>query len=194
MTIHTATERMLLRRFTPDDLGLLVELDSDPLVMHHINGGFPTPPEVVRDKVLPRILGYYERYERLGFWAAVDPARAEFLGWFHFRPPTTAPPGATGTAELGYRLRRAAWGRGYAAEGARALIRTGFTDPGLHRVTAITRATHSASRRVMEKSGLSFRRVAPDSGGDIVEYALDRTAWARRVDGHGARDTPATGP
>ncbi|MFC3994337.1 GNAT family N-acetyltransferase [Nocardiopsis sediminis] len=175
--IHTETERMVLRRFTPDDLALLVELDSDPLVMRHINGGRPTPPAVMRDEILPKILGYYDRYERLGIWAAVEKDSGAFLGWFHFRPPKAAPPHDTGTAELGYRLRRAVWGRGYATEGSRALVRTGFADPGLHRVVALARAANTASCRVMEKAGLSLVREVSEPEGDLVEYGLDRPTW-----------------
>jgi RimJ/RimL family protein N-acetyltransferase len=55
--------------------------------------------------------------------------------------------------ELGYRLRRQAWGRGYATEGSRALIRNGFTELGVRRVFATTMAVNLGSRRVLEKAG-----------------------------------------
>src|SRR5947209_20555810 len=60
---------------------------------------------------------------------------------------------------LGYRLRKAAWGHGYATEGARALIRKGFTELGVQRVFATTYQDNRASRRVMEKSGLTLVRT-----------------------------------
>ena len=46
-----------------------------------------------------------------GFWAAVERSTGQFIGWFHLRPDEGAQPGEV---ELGYRLRRSAWGRGYA--------------------------------------------------------------------------------
>ncbi|MFN8538327.1 MAG: GNAT family N-acetyltransferase [Thermomicrobiales bacterium] len=54
---------------------------------------------------------------------------------------------------LGYRLRRAAWGKGYVTEGARALLDKGFAELGARRVSAETHEFNRASRRVMEKLG-----------------------------------------
>lgn len=56
--------------------------------------------------------------------------------------------------ELGYRLHKAAWGKGYATEGSRALIDKGFAEHGVERVAAFMMVVNVASRRVMEKAGL----------------------------------------
>lgn len=181
--VHLTTPRLELRRFTADDVDLLVELDSDPDVMHFITGGRSTPREEIESDVLPHYLGWYERSDRYGFWAAVEHESGEFLGWFHFRPERGAP---EDEPELGYRLRKAAWGKGYAAEGARALVDAGFRDHGVRRVVAQTMTVHIASRRVMEKAGLRLIRtfhqpwpdpIPGDEHGD-VEYALTREEWA----------------
>lgn len=174
------TSRLTLRRFTGADVDNLVELDSDPEVMRYLNGGTPTPREEVRSRVLPAILGYYERYEAFGYWAAQERSTERFLGWFHFRPGREP---RDGEIELGYRLRRSAWGKGYATEGSRALIRKGFTELGVERVVAETLTVNLASRRVMEKSGLTYVRTfhREDLGaiGDdgVVEYALTKPDW-----------------
>src|SRR5947209_2713450 len=123
MDVFLETERLVLRRFTPEDVDAVVELDSDPEVMRYITGGAPTPREEIEQEYLPSWLGYYARFAGLGFWAAQEKATGEFIGWFHFRPPDGHAPD---DVELGYRLRRAAWGKGYATEGARALIARGF--------------------------------------------------------------------
>ena len=183
--VFLETERLLLRRFTGDDVENLVELDSDPEVMHFITGGRTTPREEVENELLPAFLDHYERYAGYGFWAAIEKSTGRFLGWFHFRPAEGAPPDEV---ELGYRLRRSAWGKGYATEGSRALIDKGFAELGVERVVAFAFAmvVNTASRRVMEKSGLRFVRVFhqpwPDyiegeEEGD-VEYALSRGEWA----------------
>ena len=67
--------------------------------------------------------------------------------------------------ELGYRLRKSAWGKGYATEGSRALIRKGFTEYGVQRVVAAAMAVNQASRRVMGKAvpGQYWPRPAPNS-------------------------------
>ena len=182
MQVFLETDRLVLRRFTAADADNLVDLDADPDVMRFITGGIATSREEIQNEVLPAFLAYYQRYEGYGFWAAIEKATGEFLGWFHFRP---RPDAAPGQVELGYRLRKSAWGRGYATEGSRALIRRGFTESGVQRVTAEAMAVNQASRRVMEKAGLKLVRTFhqpwpyPIDGNEYgdVEYALDKTGW-----------------
>jgi RimJ/RimL family protein N-acetyltransferase len=182
MRIFLETERLVLRQFTADDVENLVELDSDPDVMHFITGGRPTPRREIETDVLPAFLDYYERFEGYGFWAAIEKSSGRFVGWFHFRPAKDAQPDEV---ELGYRLLKSVWGMGYATEGSRALIHKGFTELGVQRVVAFTMVVHVASRRVMERAGLrlvrTFHQPWPDyiegeEEGD-VEYALLRSEW-----------------
>ena len=184
MQVFLETARLELRRFTDDDVENLVELDSDPDVMRFINGGRPTPRDEIESEFLPAILDHYERYAGYGFWAAVEKSTERFVGWFHFRPAQGAAPDEV---ELGYRLRRSAWGKGYATEGSRALIDKGFNDLGVQRVVASTMVVNVASRRVMENAGLKFVRnfhrpwpdyIEGEEEGD-VEYALLRSEWER---------------
>ena len=180
MQVFLETERLALRRFTMADAGSLVSLDADPDVMRFVTGGIPTSREEIENEILPAFLGYHQRYEDFGFWAAIEKATGEFLGWFHFRPRQDAAPGEV---ELGYRLRKSAWGKGYATEGSRALIRKGFTEFGVQRVVAEAMAVNQASRRVMQKAGLKLVRTFhqpwpfPIDGDQfgVVEYALDKT-------------------
>jgi RimJ/RimL family protein N-acetyltransferase len=181
--VFLETDRLVLRQFTEADLDNLVELDSDPEVMHWVNGGRPTPRAALRDD-LSWYIGYYERYPGFGFWAANEKSSGDFLGWFHFRPQPGVDVNLT-EPELGYRLRKSAWGKGYGTEGARALIHRGFADPRVQRVVASTDAINIASRRVMEKCGMVLVRTffgpRPDDPDgavlEAVEYALERSAW-----------------
>jgi RimJ/RimL family protein N-acetyltransferase len=184
MDVYLETARLRLRRFTAGDVDRLVELDSDPAVMRFISGGRPTPRAEVEGELLPWWLAYYERYDGYGFWAAIEKASGEFIGWFHLRPHDESTPDEP---ELGYRLRAASWGMGYATEGSRALIDRAFRELGAVRVSAETMAVNSASRRVMEKAGLRYVRtfqqewpdtIDGDEHGD-VEYALTRAEWAQ---------------
>ncbi len=168
MQVFLETDRLVLRRFTEADVDNLFDLDSDPDVMRFINGGRPTPRDVIQNDTLPRFLHYYERFAGYGFWAAVEKATGEFLGWFHFRPPQGASPDE---AELGYRLRKSAWGKGYGTEGSRALIRKGFTELGVQRVVASTMVVNVASWRVMEKAGLTLERTFHQSWPDLIDGA-----------------------
>ena len=196
MGVLLTTARLILRRFTAADADYLFALDNDPAVMRYINGGTPTPRRVIEAEILPRFMRYDERYPGYGFWAAEEKAGRAFLGWFSFRPTQDRP----GELALGYRFRQAVWGRGYASEGARALIDKGFTEWGVACVVAGTYEENLASRRVMEKVGLTFRRAFRPSAaeilnsetshitsaevweGDEVEYALERAEWEGKVD------------
>lgn len=178
--VFLETDRLMLRRFTPADVDLLVDLDSDPEVLRYI--GRPRSRDEIETDILPRFLRYYERFPGYGFWAAIEKSTGEFVGWFHFRPAEDAP---LDEPELGYRLRKSAWGKGYATEGSRALIDKGFTELGARRVVASTMAVNTGSRRVMEKAGLRFVRTFhlefddPIEGTEHgeVEYALTRDDW-----------------
>jgi RimJ/RimL family protein N-acetyltransferase len=182
------TPRLTLRQFTAADVDQLVMLDSDPEVMHFITGGLPTPRSEIADVILPFWLNFYEVPPVAGFWAAEDRTSGDFLGWFHLRPGENR---AADEPELGYRLRRQSWGTGLATEGSRALIDLAFIKGGACRVVAETMFVHAASRRVMEKAGMTLVRVfradwpypiPGDEFGD-VEYAIERKDWEIRGSG-----------
>lgn len=182
MSVFLETPRLRLRRFTEADEDDLADLHGDPEVMRYITGERPTPREEIRDRILPVVLlGSYQRFEGFGYWVAEHRVTRGFLGWFLFRPRRPEP--REGEIELGYRLRRSAWGKGYATEGSVALVRKGFSELGVERVFAETMAVNHGSRRVMEKAGLTLDRIfhrQDDIDGaehDMVEYALNRAEW-----------------
>lgn len=179
MDVYLKTERLVLRKFTAGDVDLLAELDSDPEVMRHLTGQ-PTPREEIEQKALPGILVAYGRHPGLGTFAAHERASGRFIGWFGLHPTNDAK-----AVDVGYRLNREAWGRGYATEGTKALIAKAFTELGMDRVVADTMAVNTRSRQVMMRSGLRFVRVfhvhfddpLPGTEYGEVEYALDRDTW-----------------
>lgn len=184
MRVLLRTERLTLRQFVVSDVEALVDLDADPEVMRFITGGRPTSRALIESRLLPMYLAQYLAGDEYGRWAAVENWTGAFLGFFHLRPAPGQPPDAP---ELGYRLRRSAWGQGLATEGSRAVIDRGFTELGAQRVTAQTMAVNLASRRVLEKLGMAPTRMVrmdwPEhvdgrEQGDI-EYALTRRTWRR---------------
>ncbi|MBO3743260.1 GNAT family N-acetyltransferase [Actinoplanes flavus] len=187
MDPYLNTERLTLRRFTAADADLLIELDSDPAVMRYLTGGEPTAPDEIRERDLPGILAGYDRWDGdFGVFAAHDRDRGAFVGWFLLRPERTGP---RDEAELGYRLRRAEWGGGYATEGSKALLGKAFTDLGVRLVWAETMAVNEGSRKVMEKIGMTpagTLDTPPDmrtiegweKGG--VRYEITRQRWEQR--------------
>lgn len=189
MYIYVETERLLLRRFTLDDLDDIVALDADPAVMRYVTGGRPTPREEIRDEHLPFELAYYEQSDRYGCWAAIEKGTHAFLGWFRLRP---RPGDSDDEPELGYRLVASAWGRGYATEGSRALIEKAFEHLGVRRVYAMTVLANVGSWRVMEKAGLRRVRVFDQPWPDRIEGEEPGfVEYATRAEWEAARDTGA---
>ena len=189
------SERVRLRHLStsPADIDLLTELDSDPEVMRYLTGGPATPRAFIETSIAPRIEAAAALPPPFGIWAAHDRATDTFLGWFSLSPDRDDP----ATASLGYRLRRDAWGHGYATEVSRALIDRAFATTPLQRVTAQTYEANERSRRVMTRLGMrhsrTFRFTTDDLAaegsfdptgaallpGDDVEYEVAREEWAR---------------
>lgn|SRR5512135_342374 len=177
------TERLRLRRFTLQDVDALVALDADPEVMRYITYGAPTPRSTYEREILPRWFAMYAANPQLGCWAAEELRGGGFLGWVFLRPDRID----ADEQELGYRFMRNAWGRGYATEGALAVIEHGFGRVRAPKISARTLAGNLRSRRVMEKCGLVFERdfVYPEDviqGRDeteraAVKYSITRDAW-----------------
>ena len=196
MIVVLVTERLVVRQFTAADAGALLALDGDPRVMRFIDRKTKSRAQIEAE-VLPRFLAYYAAYRDFGFWAAQGRGGGDFVGWFGLRPVTPsaaamvdwpdAPPGEASVAELGYRLRASTWGRGYATEGARALVRRAFTELAVTRIVATTMAVNTRSRRVLEKAGLKYVRTVhldwpdplPGTEYGEVEYELHRDDWPR---------------
>lgn len=174
------TERLRLEPLTWDHLEPMVDLDSDPEVMRHISGR--ASPREVSVAWMPRRTRPDADARDLGYWAGF--AGQEFLGWWSLALDDDDPD----AAELGYRLRRPAWGHGYATEGAQALVAHGFDTVGLRRIWADTMAVNTGSRAVLEKVGLRIVREyvgewdEPLPGweqGEVV-YAISDAEWRLR--------------
>lgn len=169
------TKTLTLSRCCPDDRADFIGLELDPEVMLFLNGGHAIDheqSEPATSFLMPRGTEPY-------VWTARRRANGAFVGWFCLWPESET------LAELGYRLRRTDWGQGLASEGASALVGWGFQNGGYDRIVATTMAVNHASRRVMEKIGMSYARTVyvdfpdpvPGSEHGEVWYELTRSGW-----------------
>ena len=143
------TLRLALHDITGYHANELYELDSDPRVMRYIGNGRPSTRAQI-DAAMLRLPRAYALYPGLGTWRATRRDTGDFVGWFALKyVPGTA------EVEVGYRLRHGAWGRGFATEGARELVRYGFDDLGLQRIIGVTHPDNLASQHVLQKIGLT---------------------------------------
>ncbi len=157
MKVFLETERMIIRQFTENDAQNIFELDGDPEVMKFLTNGRGTSMEMIKNKIIPLTLEFYEKHEHFGYWAVDEKATGKFIGWFHFRPEKTDANNFD-KIELGYRFKKSAWGKGFATEGARDLIEKGFRDWKINYIFAITLLENVGSQKVMKKAGLKFEK------------------------------------
>ncbi len=166
------TARLTLRPVTPADRADLIALEADPAVMRYLNGGHPVP-----DEGLPGGDYLTPRGTEPEVLAALDRANGRFLGWFALFDDIMVD--GLRTAEIGYRLACAFWGRGIGCEGARALISQALGPMGFDRVRATTMTVNLASRRVMEKAGMHHAATIfpvfadPIPGADLGEVIYE---------------------
>ncbi|MBL7631536.1 GNAT family N-acetyltransferase [Frankia nepalensis] len=176
------TARLELVPLADEHLPYEIELDSDPEVMRYIAPRARTADEVRQRHQIRLALA--AQGDGRGLWAGFG--TAGFIGlWMLMPPESLARRAEPGVAELGYRLLRRHWRRGYAREGAAELVRHGFADLELNRIFAETMAVNAASRATMASVGLRYVRtfhpelaepVAGYEHGD-VEYELHRATW-----------------
>lgn len=159
------TERLLLRPPRPADVEPFALLCADPDVMRHIGLGRP----IDRASAELGFATLLERWRRdgTGLFTVEDGATGAYLGFVGTAPvPTTSV--AAGETEIGWRLRRSAWGRGLAVEGARAVGAHVADTHGVTRVVALIRPENTRSRRVAEKLGLAEEETGRGPRGETV--------------------------
>jgi RimJ/RimL family protein N-acetyltransferase len=159
------TDRLLLRMIRADDLDQLALLLSDPDVVKYVGDGQPSGREEAA-RALESISKHWETHG-FGRWAVVDKSSGEFIGFGGLRS-------LFGTPEVVYHFAKAYWGKGYASEMARAVLRFGFEERGFDRIVAITKPQNAASIRVMDKVGLRFEKHARYYDIDVVQYEIKR--------------------
>ena len=164
------TERLRLRPWTltEDDVAAAFRIYGDPEVMSMM--GLPLDPDLAATRTgLTRIVGRYAEWPGMGLWAVKEVATGAIIGSAGIKPMDGGP-----EIEIGYHLARAAWGKGYATEVARALVDYGFSRLGLTRIVGVARPENQASRRVLQKAGLVEIDTRIVYGTELVYHVLDR--------------------
>ena len=150
------TERLILREWRDEDLPLFAALNSDPEVMEFL------PKLLSREESDERVRSIREHFDLHGFglWAIEVRGAESFVGFVGLSVPKFEQP-FTPCVEIGWRLTRAAWGKGYATEAAQCTLEFGFTQLGLKEIVSFTVPANQRSRRVMERLGMT-RDLAGD--------------------------------
>ncbi len=157
------TERLVLRAWRDTDRADFAALNADPRVGNWLGG---TLDRAASDAMIDRINASIAA-NGFGFWAAERRSDGQLVGAIGIRRLEEAPgPGI----EAGWRLAHAAWGQGYATEGARAALDWGLAHIETPEILAFTAASNLASQAVMRRIGMvpdpsrdfDHPRLAPD--------------------------------
>jgi len=165
------TTRLRLRSFMPDDLDDFASICSDREVMKHIGTGEP----ISRKEAELHMSGYVKYWAKqgLGRFAVTHKEHGELIGYCGFR--LFRYPGLrlfANTPEIVFLRKKTSWGRGLAAEAARACLRYGFEQKKYPRVVAITRGENTASQRALERIGMKQGKNVHYMEFDCAVYSI----------------------
>jgi RimJ/RimL family protein N-acetyltransferase len=166
-------------------------MNADPEVMRH----FPATLTAEQSDQLANWVFEHTRRNGFGPWAVEIPGVAPFVGFTGLSIPSFSA-AFTPCIEVGWRLAREHWGRGYATEAAKAALDFGFNRQGLDEIVSFTVVANAASRRVMEKLGMQrdpgedFDHPSLPEGHALRRHVLYRLAAhdfnsARPAENHG---------
>lgn len=144
------TERLVLRPWREADLEPFAALNADPEVMRF----FPATLDREGSDVMAERIAAQFAEAGFGLWAVEVPGVAPFIGFVGLALQTF-PAHFTPAVEVGWRLAREHWGRGYAPEGGRAAVEYGFDVLGLDEIVSMTIPDNTPSQRVMQKLGMT---------------------------------------
>lgn len=170
------TPRLILRRPVLEDVPALAQINADPEVMKYIGAGRVRTFEQTAEGVERAIREWDERGH--GMFSVDRRDTGEFIGWVALTEPTFLPE-VLPAIEIGWRLGRAHWGRGFATEAAREVLRFGFETCGFDAVLSIRDVANDASRRVMDKLGLhfDFTTRVPSHGQAVAVHSISRAEF-----------------
>ncbi|MDM0017149.1 GNAT family N-acetyltransferase [Variovorax saccharolyticus] len=180
--IRITTQRLQLREWWESDREPYADMNADPMVMRFFAG------LMTREASDRELDGWQSGFDARGWgnWVVETRETASFIGYVGLSIPRRVLP-FTPCVELGYRLARAHWGKGYATEGARAALRVGFEHVGLEEIVSFTPLVNLPSRAVMERVGMvnaneDFDHPNPalPDGSELKRmclYRLSRERW-----------------
>lgn len=143
------TARLRLRPWRESDLAPFAAMNADPLVMEH----FAAPlTREESDAYARRMMAAIEG-RGWGNWALEEIGGEPFVGFAGLSVPSFEAH-FTPCTEIGWRLARSAWGRGYATQAARAALAFGFGELGLAEIVSFTALANARSIAVMERLGM----------------------------------------
>jgi len=172
------TDRLILRELFPGDAADLFELDSDPEVHRYLGGHVITNLEQSQETIT-KVRKQYLDYG-IGRLAIERKDTGECIGWAGLKYETAVRPGIS-YYDLGYRLKRRAWGQGFATEAALASLAYGFDKMNLSLINAAAHVDNGASNHILTKIGMEYMEQFSYDGGIANWYRITRDQWQNNM-------------
>jgi [ribosomal protein S5]-alanine N-acetyltransferase len=154
MKVFAEGSRIVLREIVASDADDIFHLDSDIDVVRYV-GNAPLVDYTQAVNIVENIRKQYDKYG-IARWAVIDKSTNSFIGWAGLKYIDETVNGHTNYYDLGYRLAKQYWGKGYATEAAKAALDYGFMTMALTDIYAIADSENVNSHHVLEKSGLVY--------------------------------------
>jgi len=161
------TERLLLKLYTDAEREAFISLLTDERVMRYVDKGVMSREAAAA--LWEKMTGMYEQGVDT-IWAVFARDGGRYIGNASIRPR----PGQKENWEIGYYLRSEEWGKGLGTELARRLVVYGLEELGLDAVYATVDYENEASRKILEKAGLSFWGEERDEQGPFCVYRIEK--------------------
>lgn len=146
------TERLILRQWRDSDYAPFAKLNADPKVMEY----FPQCLNIEEsNRAADKIRGLID-LQGWGFWAVELRVTGTLIGFTGLNSPATTFPFSP-CVEVGWRLTKTYWGKGYASEAANAALQFGFQQLGLDEIVAFTALQNKRSQAVMKRLGMQYQ-------------------------------------
>ena len=181
--IQPRTQRLLLRQWKTEDRHAFSQLNADPEVMAF----FMRPLARAESDALADRCQYHIATHGWGLWALEIPGVAPFAGFVGLSVPTFDAHFCP-CVEIGWRLARPYWGKGYATEAANATLAAAFGQLELAQIVSFTSEINLRSRALMARIGMRGEEnfAHPDLPGGHkltphVLYRLSRQQWQQRA-------------
>lgn len=115
-----------------------------------------------------------------GLMAVEIQETGELIGFCGLSIPTFLPE-ILPAVEIGWRFAPEVWGKGYATEAARSIMKHGFDDLKLKRIVSICHIKNTASENIMKKLGMHFDReaITASSKVNVRVYALENADYQK---------------
>lgn len=165
------TDRLIIRPFTEDDIEPSYQLNLDEEVSRYTGDGGVVSRQEIERRIKENVMGDYAKYG-YGRLAVEWKENSECIGFTGLKYLDDMD-----EVDLGYRFKRAYWGKGIATETGKICLEYGFNMLGLKRIIALVLPENVGSVRVLEKLHFEFEKEVMEDGLLARQYVAHSTKF-----------------